>query len=91
MVQQILFLFKSPGWLLMALLTLILLLFLFYLILLIIRDLGLLPTSANLDLTSLLLTDLTFFLTLMVMFFLFRFWQEKRSLPFGIFTMKENS
>src|SRR5207253_8403700 len=64
MVQQILFLFKSPGWLLMALLTPTLPLSLYFLILLIMRDPELLPISANLDLTFFVLTDLTFFLRL---------------------------
>src|SRR5437899_11063677 len=82
MVQQILFLFKSPGWLLMALLTPTLPLSLYFLILLIMRDLELLPLSPNLDLTSFILTDLTFSLTLMVIFSHFRFLPETRSLHY---------
>src|SRR5437868_3555116 len=64
---------QSPGWLLMALLTPTLPLSLYFLILVIMRDLELLPMSANLDLTFFVLTDLTFLLTLMVIFSHFRF------------------
>jgi hypothetical protein len=91
MAMQILFLFRNPGWLLMAVPILTPLVFLFYLILLIMRDLGQLPISANLDLIFFAPTDLTSFLTLMVMYFHFTFLLEKRSLHSGTFTMKEES